>query len=181
MTRIVKTIVAAALLVFPAVAVAQDSTTRQIPDPPMPSPRAAQAFSLIGTAIPIGMMGRALASEDWKLGTKGFFLLIPGPSIGYVYGGQPWRGLASAGVRLAGATAFTASLAICWDFCSDSSLFWASVLGWGGLGLMAVSAVYDVARVGLDVQRANVRRASRAAPTIHVAADGVRLGLLIRF
>lgn len=181
MTRLIKTVVIAALLSFPAAAVAQVPEIPEAPRPGGPSPWTAQVLSALGAAVPLGMIVLGSPSGDGNQLGAGLLLLIPGPSIGYFYGRRPWRGLTSAGVRLAGAAGLIGSVAICWNPCSGSDYTWGAVLGWGGVGLMAAAAIYDVVRVGPDVRRANELRAARVTPTVDLAAEGMRLGLAVRF
>ena len=161
-------------------------------------------LSLGSTLLPMGAGALMLAAsdEDGTLGTVGALLtgsgLYFGPAVGYWYGGAAGRGWKGVGIRFGtGLVASLGVLAICggnggencnfFDSKNDDTVAAASLLMLAGLGVMAFSAVYDIAKVKSHVREANDEKRRHAAQ-IAVApvvspANGGTAGLVasIRF
>lgn len=177
--RAIRPALAAALLaVAPAAGVAQDAMLT----PTRKSPGVAVGLSLVGTVLPIylGTRDRNGSGAGWLL-AYGVFL---GPSTGYFYTGRTGRALGGAGMRF-GFTLLTAAgiVAACggdviWG-CQDESA--ANVVAFMGLGLLGLSAVYDIVGAGSAAREWNDRhqpaRLSLAPQVNPVARSG---GLVAR-
>ena len=181
MTCLIRRFVVVTMLAFHVPAAAQEPTAAAAPSPDQPSPQVAQTLSGLGVAAPIALVGLAIVFQDPDLFTGGLLLLIPGPSAGYIYGGQPQRGLASAGVRAAALAASLTGTALCWDGCGTSRTVVAGAAVVGGVWWMFSSAFRDAQHVSSDIQRANAQAAARVAPTLDLTGRGLRLGLAVRF
>jgi hypothetical protein len=100
------------------------------------------------------------------------------PSAGHWYAGK--RATIGMGVRLAGAVAAGASLAILRS--EDGGDAEGSLLPvfWLGAGTVAVGAIYDIATASSQVEAWN-RNHSELRPTVLRTGDGYGLGIAGRF
>jgi hypothetical protein len=129
-------------------------------------------LSLGSTLLPMGAGALMLAASDdgSSLATVGALLmgsgLYFGPAVGYWYGDAAGRGWKGVGIRFGtGLLTSLGVLAICggdggdncniFDSSDDASVAAASILMLAGLGVMAFSAVYDIAKVKSHVRKAN--------------------------
>ena len=110
----------------------------------------------------------------------GAILMVAGSSLGYFYRGQWLRGLASAGMRIAGLLALPLVVAVCWNDCTGFRRMAGGALLSGGLTLWLGSTYNDITQVEEDVRRANARRGARLemAPVMDIRTRRVarRLG-----
>ena len=137
----------------------QDSLNQ--PQPPanlnLKSENAALALSALGTLIPVALGVATVGASEGPDGSllPGIMIIsgiLVGPSLGYFYGGLPWRGLASIGLRVGGTVAVGAAIAISWDNPDNSS---AEMLAWSGAALLVGSMVYDIASVKRTIRKHN--------------------------
>lgn len=151
----VRPIVTATLLaVAPAAGLAQDATPAFAPK----SPGLAVGLSLLGTVVPtyLAVQNRDGSGADWLL-TYGVFF---GPSTGYFYSGRTGRAFGGAAIRLG----FTALTAVGISTACGGNVIWgcedegaANVVALLGLGLLGLSAVYDIVGAGSAVREWNAR------------------------
>lgn len=155
------------------------------------SPAMAVTLSLAPTLVSAAAFGAGLATKDddraatlLLSGTAG---LVLSPSIGHWYGnGNPFT--VGSAIRYAGVGAMMLGLVVAATsglgetFTSepDTGLnTGASVLIYGGMGALAVGAVYDIATVHGATERGNARRARRfqLGPTALSTKAGPTMGL----
>jgi len=176
------------------------TSPQEVPTPILKSEDTALWLSLGSTLLPMGAGALMLAASDdgTALGTAGALLmgsgLFFGPAVGYWYGGAAGRGWKGVGIRFG--TGFVASLgvlAICggnggencnfFDSKNDDTVAAASILMLAGLGVMAFSAVYDIAKVKSHVRKANDEKRRQAAQVAVVPvvspANGGTAGLVV--
>jgi len=150
------------------------------------SENAALALSALGTLIPIGLGLAATGASEGPEGSPlpGIMILsgvLVGPSLGYFYGGLPWRGLASMGLRLGGTVAVGAAIAISWNDADNSS---AEMLAWSGAALLVGSMVYDIASVKRTVRKHNRSLREKAliiTPAYFAKSGAAGLQMQIKF
>lgn len=150
----IRLILAAVLLtVAPAVGVAQEA----VPDFTPKSPALATGLSLLGTVGPtaLGLLNPGGSGAGWLIA----YGIYVGPSTGYFYAGRSGHAIGGAGMRL-GFSALTA-LGIAgacggnvWG-CEDEEM--ANVVALVGLGLVGLSAVYDIVGAGSAAREWNAR------------------------
>jgi len=151
------------------------------------SPGTALGLSLFSTLVPLAIGGIMLsqASHSTNLGIAGGIGmglgLSFGPSIGYAYSGEHFRGWGMGFLRLAGigigsAAIFevVASLSCGADHnpgCSDDAGLWGLL---GGFSFLAVvlSAAIDIAKVPNAARRANARHGLTDLSLVPVAIPG---------
>jgi len=176
----VRPIVTATLLaVAPVAGVAQEATPAFTPK----SPGLAVGLSLLGTVVPtyLAMRNRDGPGAGWLL-AYGVFL---GPSTGYFYAGRTGRAFGGAAIRL-GFTTLTALgiSGVCggiWG-CEDEGA--ANVVAFVGLGLVGLSAVYDIGGAGSAAEEWNARhQAPRLSltPQINPLARSAGLAARLEF
>lgn len=145
------------------------------------NPNTALWWSLAGTAIPIAasVTGAAAAAH---VGSIGFFGLLIGPSLGYFYGGLPWRGLLGVGLRAIGAAVLIQSFFMAWD----ESWGWSGGENWdlvalaGGVILFG-SATWDLVSVKGAVKERNLKMRDKTlafAPLLNLRTRSV--GVMVR-
>jgi hypothetical protein len=156
------------------------SPPQEVPTPILKSEDTALWLSLGSTLLPMGAGALMLAASDdgTALGTAGALLmgsgLYFGPAIGYWYGDASGRGWKGVGIRFGtGLLTGLGVLAICggnggencdvFDSSDDASVAAASILMLAGIGVMAFSAVYDIAKVKSHVRKANDQKRGHAA------------------
>lgn len=146
-----------------------------------PSAETARWLAVGGTLVPIAIALGSAAAGNGPGAAAGALLLIPGPSLGYYYGGRPLRGLASTGVRVGALLGIPAGIGVCWDRCSGGRALLAGFLFRAGAGLFIASIVYDVTHVADDVRR-HAGRGGRAriAPILDPVERRVGLALRVR-
>jgi hypothetical protein len=156
------------------------------------SPSTAFCLSLFSTLVPVvvgtSMLtvwanGHADNPNNHSLlvgGAAGLGLgLIFGPSIGYAYSGEHFRGWGMGLLRLAGIGVGAVAIAalvvsnICGDSCSKSG----DGSGWFLLGALsftavAISAVYDIAKAPSAARRANERHGLTNVSLVPMAISG---------
>jgi len=175
------------------------SLPQQMATPDLKSEDTALWLSLSSTLLPVAAGAAMLAVSDdgSSLGTVGALLfgtgLYFGPAVGYWYGGAGGRGWKSVGIRFG--TGFLTSLgvlAICggndgencnfFDSGDEGAVAAASILALAGMGAIAFSAVYDIAKVKSHVRIANDKKRSES-PRLSVVpvvspANGGSAGLV---
>ncbi|PWB70387.1 hypothetical protein C3F09_09135 [candidate division GN15 bacterium] len=149
------------------------------------SEKAATRLSALGTIIPTGLgviiaatrNGQDVYYVDWS-GYSSFYHddpdqtaavvligsgLVIGPSLGYLYAGRPGRAFLGMGFRTAvGFGALIGAFATCgWDCGPGEGAYDAAwgIMALGG-GLVAASAIYDIAKVGSHVRAQNRKHQS---------------------
>lgn len=153
---------------------------QEVPTPNLKSEGKALWLSLGSTLLPMGAGALMLAASDdgTALGTAGALLmgsgLYFGPAVGYWYGDASGRGWKGVGIRFGtGLLTGLGVLAICggdggdncnmFDSSDDASVAAASILMLAGIGVMAFSAVYDIAKVKSHVRESNDEKRRHAA------------------
>lgn len=172
-----------ALLLSPAAAAGQGS-----PEPAPPRDRTvetAQWLTVAGTLAPVGLMfgGATVGGEGGAdLAVTGLLLLIPGPSLGYYYGGRPRRGLASTGLRAASLFGMSYAFGMCWDGCSGRTEVFSGIIALAGIGVLLGSAVHDLTHVGEDLRRGGTGGGvARLAPVVDPIEQRAGLAVSFRF
>jgi hypothetical protein len=172
---------AALLLTIPALPqeISQQQHIRPEPNP-LNLKSESQAFwlSFLGTALPLGLLlaitpplghSQIQAWEVWA-GTAASVMVIA-PSLGYLYGAVPFRGLQGIGIR----TALLCGVFISGLESTLSSCFWAAFLG---------SIVWDISAVSGHVRKHNLKLQGTSlalAPILYPVKTGVGVGLQIQF
>ena len=151
------------------------------------SPGAALSLSLLSTLVPmvVGtiMVSQAQNRTSLYAGVAGLsFGLSFGPSIGYAYSGEHFRGWGMGLLRLVGVGvgsvaiffgAISGSGAFCSDYCNRSGdgggLI---VLGAVSLTAVVVSAVYDIATAPRAARRANEQHGLTNVSLVPMAIPG---------
>jgi len=149
--------------------------------PRVPGPKSegtAVAASLLGTIIPTAV---GIAGHQGALAFYGVFL---GPSTGYFYAGNPGRGFGGAVLRFGIATAAAlGAVAACgsnWIWSCDNPGL-SNTIALTGLGLMAVSAIYDIAGAGNAARHWNEAHAAGPVSIMpRVDVDRRAAGLNVR-
>ncbi len=93
-------LVAAALLVLPAVARAQPGMTEPVEDEEEKSPGIAVGLSLAGTAAGYGALIAAGNTDSSGLAIVGLTGIVVGPSLGQIYAGETGRAVGHSLLRL---------------------------------------------------------------------------------
>jgi Na+/proline symporter len=139
---------------------AQESQQAPSPDIKLKSESTAFTLSLVGAAVPLTLLSLAAILDNSSsaddvaiLAWAGMLSLPIGPSLGYFYGGLPWRGLLGIGVRTITGLGLIATIWAIFDPAEVS----AGALGFIVGGLCAANIVYDVASVKGAVRKRNVR------------------------
>jgi hypothetical protein len=127
----------------------------------LPSENTAMALSVLGSVAAVAIV----FSENAWIAVAG---LSFAPSLGFMYGGCWGRGMLSAGLRL-GATIAMVAVAL-----SNDGPGYA--LGYGWVGLMAASLVYDLATVRSSVRKHNAAIMARRGPKVGVSPFAMRKG-----
>ena len=175
-----------------------NSRLQEIVPPNLKSEDKALWLSLGSTLLPMGAGALMVAASDdgTSLETVGALLIGSGfnfgPAVGYWYGGAAGRGWKGVGIRLGtGLLTSLGVLAICggtggencnvFDSDNGDSVAAASIVMLAGLGVMAFSAVYDIAKVKSHVRKANDEK-RRQAPQLSLVpvvspANGGTAGL----
>jgi len=149
--------------------------TQETMAPDLKSEHTALWLSLGSTLLPLAAGGVMIAASDAEgsegsLSTAGALLVSSGiyfgPAVGYWYGGASGRGWKGVGIRFGtGILAGLGVLAICggndgencdfFESGNEGSVAAASVVMLAGMGVIAFSAIYDLARVKSHVRKAN--------------------------
>ncbi len=109
----------------------------------MKSPARATRMSLLGTAVPVGLLFLAVIDEDSDSGYGILSLVgsVIGPGMGHAYAENPGRFWRGAGWRTVGWSGLAAAVAISRDDPDSPS---AIVLSIAGSTLLLASTVYDI-------------------------------------
>ncbi|HEX9917424.1 MAG TPA: hypothetical protein VGB16_06765 [candidate division Zixibacteria bacterium] len=110
--------------------------------------------------------------------------LIVGPSMGYFYAGESWRGFKGVAIRLGTGGITVLCMALCYDSDLDNyaTLF-------GGIGFISsivflIDVIYDIAKVKSTVRKHNLalhKTALILAPRYFVDSKACGVGLQIKF
>jgi hypothetical protein len=143
------------------------------------SPAGAQAISVLSTIGPVacGLLS-ATQGED-SYGTPEVVLILSGitvgPSMGYFYGGKTARGFTGIGVRVGiGALTAMAASGAAANAAKDDQGFGfpdleaAMTVGAVGAGIIAISAIYDIAAVRNAVEKRNSELIRRSQTSVKV-------------
>jgi hypothetical protein len=136
-------------------------------------------LSFLGVLIPMATcvaVGVPMDSRPWSFeqvafGAAFFFGALPGPSLGYFYGGVPGRGWLGIGIRSA--------CLLTWVLGGRIT----PAIGYAGFGAMIVSTVWDVAVVGSCVHKHNLelqRQSFAIAPVVFPDKKGIGAGFQLR-
>jgi hypothetical protein len=153
------------------------------PPPSAPPPVAphksngvAVTLSALGTVVPVAIaLAGTRSSTDAAVDTLvvGGAMVIFTPSAGEWYAGR-WATWGMA-IRGLGAITFLGAAASCIDGCSDSTARTASI--WGGIGLVAVGSIYDIATASRAVDHWNREHAPTVVPAVVKIGSGYGVGL----
>ena len=181
------------------------SPTQETAAPNVKSEDTALWLSLGSTLLPLAAGGVMIAASDAEgsLSTAGALLVSSGiyfgPAVGYWYGGASGRGWKGVGIRFGtGILAGLGVLAICggndgencdfFESGNEGSVAAASVVMLAGMGVIAFSAIYDLARVKSHVRKANEDKLRDSGASLSVLpvvspANGGTAGLVaqVRF
>ncbi len=154
------------------------------PDPELKSGSSALLYSLLGTALPVGVGLAAATGNEGPNASPAPGLLvfsgaIFGPSLGHFYAGRPGRALGGIGLRVLGGAGMVAGFAMSWDRASDSA-GGGDVLFGAGAALWIGSAVWDIASAPhsarVQNEKARKQRASLGVAAVGASrAPGLRL------
>jgi len=151
--------------------------TEQAPSLPRRAPKnrdTAFLLSSVGTLVPIGIFVASIRAEKPSLLLLSTGVAIFTPSAGHWYAERfftPGMGIRALGVTVSG-LALMAAIAN-----DDGSSSGAVKLFYGGLGLVAVGALWDIATAGSAVDDWNRRNVPAVAPTVMKTGDGYGFGL----
>lgn len=127
--------------------------------PQYKSPETAAGISLLGTAVPVGLMVMASSNSNGDSDAAGLVMLglvgsIFGPGLGHSYAGDSGRFWRGAGWRTVGWTSLFVAVAISWDNTDSSG---AGFLAVGGAAIVVVSTIRDIAMASDSANRYNQR------------------------
>jgi hypothetical protein len=171
----------AVLSIVASVAAADPSPSEPSPSAaPAPAPHksngVAVALSAVGTAVSAAIvLSTQFSSTDVAVDglVIGGALAIFTPSAGQWYAGK-WATWGMA-IRGLGEITFLGAAASCIDSCSDSTARTASI--WGGIGLVAVGSIYDIATASGAVDKWNREHAPQVVPAVVKIGSGYGVGL----
>ena len=171
-------VILALALIAPAIATARAQDVAA-----GPSAEGAYRTSLWGTVVPVTAGAAILVAQGSGEHDRTAPLLLLwggslfGPSFGYTQaglGGRGWRGVGiRAGLELA---TLTAAIAVCGMQCTNDQEDAANIIGIAGIGLVTVSAVYDIAHVRRNV-REHAARTRRLGFAPFYSANRRTIGL----
>lgn len=141
------------------------------------SPGEAQAISALSTIGPVacGLLSATQGEDNY--GTPEVVLILSGitvgPSTGYFYGGKTARGFTGIGVRVGiGAVTAMAAAGAAANAAKDNQGFGfpeleaAMSVGVVGAGIIAISAIYDIAAVRSAVEKRNSELINRSQTSV---------------
>ncbi len=143
------------------------------------SPGGAQAMSALSTIGPVacGLLSATQGEDNY--GTPEVVLILTGvtvgPSVGYFYGGKTARGFTGIGVRVGiGALTAIAAAGAAANAAKDDQGFGfpeleaAMSVGIVGAGVIAISAIYDIAAVRSAVEKRNSELIRRSQTSVRM-------------